>query len=100
MKATGMVRRVDELGRIVIPKEIRKTLKIKEGEPLEIYVEKDNLLLKKYSKVGANTEIAENIANALTETTEKSVIVTDTESVIASSGKLKGLTGEKISKDA
>ena len=100
MKATGMVRRVDELGRIVIPKEIRKTLKIKEGEPLEIYVEKDNLLLKKYSKVGANTEIAENIANALTETTEKSVIVTDTECVIASSGKLKGLTGEKISNDA
>ncbi len=100
MKATGVVRRVDELGRIVIPKEIRKTLKIKEGEPLEIYVEKDILLLCKYSKIGANTEMAENIANALNEITDKSVIVTDTEHVIASSGKLKGLTGEKITDEA
>ncbi len=99
MKATGMVRRVDDLGRIVIPKEIRKTLKIKEGEPLEIYVEKDNLLLRKYSKVGSLPEIAENIANALHEITEKSVIITDLECVIASSGKLKSLTGEKITDD-
>ena len=100
MKATGMVRRVDELGRIVIPKEIRKTLKIKEGEPLEIYVEKDNLLLKKYSKVGSSTEIAESVVTALTEITEKSVLVTDTENVVASSGKLKSLNGEKISDEA
>ena len=61
MKATGMIRRVDDLGRIVIPKEIRKTLKIKEGEPLEIYVEKDNLLLRKYSKVGSLPEISQTL---------------------------------------
>ena len=100
MKATGMIRRVDELGRIVIPKEIRKTLKIKEGEAVEIFIEKDILLLKKYSKVKGDSEIAKNIATALAEITEKSVIVTDTERVIASSGKLKGVIGEKITEKA
>ena len=50
MQGTGIVRRIDELGRVVIPKEIRKTLRIKEGDPLEIYTDKENLVIKKYSK--------------------------------------------------
>ena len=51
MKATGVVRRIDDLGRIVIPKEIRKTLRIKDGESVEIFLENDNIVLKKYSPI-------------------------------------------------
>ena len=52
MKATGIVRRIDELGRVVIPKEIRRTLRIREGDPLELFTDRDELMLKKYSPIG------------------------------------------------
>ena len=59
MKATGVVRRIDDLGRIVIPKEIRRTLRIKEGDPLEIFTEKDgDIILKKYSPIGELSNFA------------------------------------------
>lgn len=100
MKATGMVRRVDELGRIVIPKEIRKTLKIKEGEPLEIFVDKSELILKKYSKISKNSELSDNIVLTLTDITGGFAIITDSDEVVSASSKLKHLIGEKISPTA
>ena len=63
MKATGVVRRIDDLGRVVIPKEIRKTLRIKEGAPLEIFTDKEGeIILKKYSPIGELTEFASGYA--------------------------------------
>ncbi len=99
MKTTGIVRRIDELGRIVIPKEIRKTLKFREGEPLEIYAFKDEILLKKYSIISNVLETAESIVSCLTEVTQKLVLITDGDKVIATSGKIKDLKGEKLSKE-
>ena len=70
MKATGVVRRIDDLGRVVIPKEIRKTLRIKEGDPLEIFTEKDGgIILRKYSPIGELTEFATGYAETLSKTT-------------------------------
>ena len=57
MKATGIVRRIDDLGRVVVPKEIRRTLKIREGDPIEIFTEKDGeIILRKYSQIGEMSE--------------------------------------------
>lgn len=90
MKATGVVRRIDELGRIVIPKEIRRTLKIKEGTPLEIYSGEDGeLLLKKYSPIVEISAVANEVAISISEGTYNSVLITNMESVVASSGKDK-----------
>ena len=70
MKATGVVRRIDDLGRVVIPKEIRKTLRIKEGDPLEIFTDKDGqVILKKYSPIGELSEFAIGYAQTLAKTT-------------------------------
>ena len=92
MKATGVIRRIDELGRIVIPKEIRRTMRIKEGTPLEIYSGDDGeLLLKKYSPVFEISEIAAEVAQSIAEGTENTVLVTNMEKVIATSGKDKNL---------
>ena len=96
MKATGVVRRIDELGRIVIPKEIRRTLKIKEGTPLEIYSgDNGELLLKKYSPVVELGKIAEDVAESIYIATGKNVIITNMESVIAYFGKNKNNYIEK-----
>ena len=71
MKATGIVRRIDDLGRVVIPKEIRKTLKIKEGTPLEIFTDREGqIILKKYSPIGELNNFAEEYAEALVQTTD------------------------------
>lgn len=99
MLETGMVRRVDELGRVVIPKEIRKTLRIKEGEPLEIYTEKEQLVLKKYSPIESVSGYAECICSSLNELTEKTVFICDTDKIVFTSGKNKDLHGTSISFD-
>jgi AbrB family transcriptional regulator (stage V sporulation protein T) len=84
MKATGVVRRIDDLGRVVIPKEIRKTLRIKEGDPLEIFTAKDGeVILKKYSPIGELNEFSQEYAETLGETLGHGVIVTDLDSIIA-----------------
>lgn len=90
MKATGVVRRIDDLGRVVIPKEIRRTLRIKEGDPLEIFTDKDGeVILKKYSPIGELSEFATGYAEALAKTTGHIACITDKDSVIAVSGGSK-----------
>ena len=90
MKATGVVRRIDDLGRIVIPKEIRKTLRIKEGDPLEIYTDKEgDVILKKYSPIGELSEFATGYAETLSKTTGHIACITDKDTVIAVSGGSK-----------
>ena len=87
MKATGIVRRIDDLGRVVIPKEIRRTLRIREGDPLEIYTEKDGeVIFKKYSPMGDLREFAERICEAVTKNTGFGSAVCDRDSVIAAAG--------------
>lgn len=90
MKATGVVRRIDDLGRIVIPKEIRKTLHIKEGDPLEIFTDKEGeVILKKYSPIGELSEFATGYAETLAKTTGHIACITDKDTVIAVSGGAK-----------
>lgn len=89
MKTTGMVRRVDELGRIVIPKEIRKTMRLLEGENIEIFVRDDEIVLKKYSLVKKISDFAQDFTDAMYSFLKENVIVTDTDSVIAISGSLR-----------
>ncbi len=101
MKSTGIVRKIDDLGRIVIPKEIRKNLRIRVGDPLEIYIEKDGkVILEKYNPMGNIAEISKDYADALAKTTGYGVIVTGTEKVIAAvgTGKLEYLNKD-ISED-
>ena len=87
MKATGVVRRIDDLGRVVIPKEIRKVLRIKEGDPLEIFTDKDGqVILKKYSPIGELSEFATTYAETIAKTTGHITCITDKDSVIAVSG--------------
>jgi len=87
MKATGIVRRIDDLGRVVIPKEIRRTLRIREGDPLEIFVDKDGeVILKKYSPIGELGEFAQEYADSLFESLNFATIITDRDTVIAVSG--------------
>ena len=84
MRATGIVRRIDDLGRVVIPKEIRKTLRIREGDPLEIFTAKDGeVILKKYSPIGELNEFSQEYAETLGETLGCGIVVTDLDSIIA-----------------
>lgn len=89
MKSTGVIRRVDELGRIVIPKEIRNNLRIKSGEGLEIFTNDDSLILKKFSPIENLEDLTEKYTEAVYQTIKHNIIVTDTNKVIAVSGNLK-----------
>ena len=90
MKATGIVRRIDDLGRVVIPKEIRRTLRIREGDPLEIFVDRDGeVILKKYSPIGELGDFAQEYAESIHEATKQVTIITDRDAVIAVSGAVK-----------
>lgn len=99
MKATGIVRRIDDLGRVVIPKEIRKTLKIKEGTPLEIFTDREGqIILKKYSPIGELNNFAEEYAEALVQTTGLTACITDRDVVVAAAGSgSRELDGKEIS---
>ncbi len=101
MKATGIVRRIDDLGRIVIPKEIRRTLRIKEGAPLEIYTNREgDILLKKYSPVEELGEFANSYAQSLSETSGMLVCITDRDYVIAAHGPgKKQYEGHPVTED-
>ncbi len=90
MKATGIVRRIDDLGRIVIPKEIRRTLRIREGDPLEIFVDRDGeVILKKYSPIIELGDFAKEYAEALFESLKQPVLICDRDTYIAIGGTSK-----------
>ncbi len=90
MKATGIVRRVDDLGRIVIPKEIRRTLRIREGDPLEIYTDKDGgVIFRKYSPMGDLQDFASQICESIGANTGRIAAVSDRDSIIALAGAPK-----------
>ena len=101
MKATGIVRRIDDLGRVVIPKEIRRTMRIREGDPLEIYTEKDGeVIFKKYSPIGELGEFAFTYAETLSKTTGRAALITDRDNIIAVSGlPKKELLEHRVSSD-
>ena len=89
MKTTGVVRRIDDLGRIVIPKEIRRNLRIKDGESLEIFVENEMIALKKYSSMNDLSDICKDLVNTINQTLAKNVLITNRDRVIACSGNNK-----------
>ncbi|WP_100400545.1 stage V sporulation protein T [Bacillus sp. FJAT-44742] len=96
MKATGIVRRIDDLGRVVIPKEIRRTLRIREGDPLEIFVDRDGeVILKKYSPISELGDFAKEYAEALYETLHHPILIADRDTYIAVSGGSKKEYGTK-----
>ncbi len=87
MKATGIVRRIDDLGRVVIPKEIRRTMRIREGDPLEIYTDSDGeVIFKKYSPIGEISSFAGQYAEVLHKISGSPVVVCDRDHVVAVSG--------------
>jgi AbrB family transcriptional regulator (stage V sporulation protein T) len=101
MKATGIVRRIDDLGRVVVPKEIRRTLRIREGDPLEIFTDREGeIILKKYSPIGELSQFAKQYADSLTQTTGYTVAITDKDQFIAVSGPTKkDLLSKSISRE-
>ncbi len=100
MKATGIVRRIDDLGRVVIPKEIRRTLRLREGTPLEIYTDHEGeIILKKYSPMAELGSFAKQYAEVLAAATGLAVCVTDRDLVLAAAGGMKReLLQKEISK--
>ena len=87
MKATGIVRRIDDLGRVVIPKEIRRTMRIREGDPLEIYTDKEGgVIFKKYSLMGGVADFAAQLCDTLSRTTGQISVITDRDNCIAVAG--------------
>lgn len=89
MKSTGVVRRVDDLGRIVIPKEIRRTLRIRDGEALEIFVDSEMIALKKFSKMTDMSDVAKELVDIINSNINKTVLIADRDKFIAGSGILK-----------
>ena len=86
MRATGIVRRIDDLGRIMVPKEIRRTMRIKDGDPLEIFVENGAIIYKKYSPVAELKDFAQKYAEALQKTTGHMCFITDRDNTVAVNG--------------
>jgi len=101
MKATGIVRRIDDLGRVVIPKEIRRTLRIREGDPLEIFTDREGeIILKKYSPIGELGTFARDFAETLSATSGHITCIVDKDQIIAvSGGSKKDFLDKNISPD-
>ena len=96
MKATGIVRRIDDLGRVVIPKEIRRTMRIREGDPLEIFTDKDGeLIFKKYSPIGELSDFAQQLCESLKRASDYTAVISDRDTVIAVSGAGKRELSDK-----
>lgn len=99
MKATGIVRRIDDLGRIVIPKEIRRTLHIRESDPLEIFTDREGqVILKKYSPIGEMTTFAKQYAESLAQVSGHSALIADRDQFIAIAGGYKQLLNKSVSR--
>lgn len=101
MKATGIVRRIDDLGRVVVPKEIRRTLRIREGEPLEIFTNREGgIILKKYSPIGELGELAREYVEAVAQVAKCTVCVADRDMIVAAAGpNKKEFIGKEIHAD-
>ena len=101
MKATGIVRRIDDLGRVVIPKEIRRTMRIREGDPLEIFTSREGeVIFKKYSPIGELNRFAAEYAETLHKTCELSVVICDRDAIIACAGvPKKEYSDHRVSKE-
>ena len=101
MKATGIVRRIDDLGRVVVPKEIRRTMRIREGDPLEIYTDREGeIILKKYSPIGEMGIFAKQYADTLGQATGHIVCISDRDQVIAAAGTAKkDIIGKALSRE-
>lgn len=100
MKATGIVRRIDELGRIVVPKEIRRTMRIREGDPLEIFTNSEGtIILKKYSPVGEMSGISIQMAESLSRCGGNIAVITDRDKVIAVSGGKKDIVNKPVTEE-
>lgn len=101
MKATGIVRRIDDLGRVVVPKEIRRTLRIREGDPLEIFTDREGgVILRKYSPIRELGEFAQQYAESLSQTTGHTIAIADRDQIIAAAGdSKKDLLSKKTSAD-
>lgn len=89
MKTTGVVRRIDDLGRIVIPKEIRKTLRIKDGESVEIFLNSDNIVLKKYSPLEGLPDFYKDYVDSVYSEIGNNIFIVDRDKIVAASGELK-----------
>lgn len=97
MKATGIVRRIDELGRIVIPKEIRRTLHIREADPLEIFTDTEGqIILKKYSPIGEMVTFAKQYAESLAQVSGHVALIADRDTFIATAGGYKSLVNQPV----
>ena len=101
MKATGIVRRIDDLGRVVVPKEIRRTMRIREGDPLEIYTDREGeIILKKYSPIGELGVFAKQYADTLGQATGHIVCISDRDQFIAAAGTAKkDIIGKALSRE-
>lgn len=100
MRATGIVRRIDDLGRVVIPKEIRRTLRIRESEPLEIFTGKEGeIVLKKYSPISEMTGFAKQYVESLSQVSGRIAMVADRDQFIAVAGGMKTFMGKEISRE-
>ena len=100
MKATGIVRRIDELGRVVIPKEIRRTLRIREGDPLEIFTDREGgVILRKYSPIGELADFAKEYVESLNQSLGHIAVISDKDTIVAVSGAgKKDLLDKPVSK--
>lgn len=100
MKATGIVRRIDDLGRVVIPKEIRRTLRIREADPLEIFTDREGeIILKKYSPIGEMSTFAKQYAESLAQVSGHTAMISDRDQFIAVAGGMKNLLAKNISSE-
>ena len=96
MSKSGITRRIDELGRIVVPKEIRYNLGIRDGEPLEIYTSDNQIIIKKYSQVENIKDTSEKICNIIYDACNLTIIITDREKIIATSENIKDIIDQKL----
>ena len=99
MKSTGVIRRIDELGRIVIPKEIRRNLGIRDGENVEIFTESDSIILKKYYRLTTSSDLASSLCEIINNELGYKMLITDREKVIAVSGLENNIINKKLSKE-
>lgn len=99
LKSTGVIRRIDELGRIVIPKEIRRNLGIRDGENIEIYIEDEEILLKKYNRMSNFSDLAKNLCEIIYNDFNYKMMISDREKIIASNTENYNLINKELNKE-